>query len=373
MRITIERAQLLRSLAHVTSVVERRATIPILSNILLRATGEGLTFTATDMDVDVVETVPALVEGSGAITAPAHTLHDIVRKLADGSDVVLDASGDADRINLKAGRSKFSLPALPAEDFPTLSQDEPPHRFVIKPALLKRAIDRTGFAVSTEETRYYLNGVYLHPVRIGGEVKLRTVATDGHRLAQMEMICPDGAENAPGVIVPRKTVNELRKLLDESSDEDIDVSLSETRISFGIGAVILSSKLIDGSFPDYERVIPIHNDKDMEVDSNTFAKAVDRVATISTEKSRAVKLAIEPGKVTLSANSPEAGAAIEEVEADYDGPPMEIGFNSKYLLDIMGQIKDSRAVFRLADGVSPAIVRDVADDSAVYVLMPMRV
>lgn len=373
MRITIERAQLLRSLAHVTSVVERRATIPILSNILLRGDGEGVTLTATDMDIDVVETVPALVEGSGAITAPAHTLHDIVRKLPDGAEVTLDATGDADRISLRAGRSKFSLPALPADDFPALSQDEAPHRFSLKPAQLKRAIGRTSFAVSTEETRYYLNGVYLHPVRRPDGVILRAVATDGHRLAQMEQPCPEGAETAPGVIIPRKTVAEVSKLLNESSDADVRISLSDTRVSFDFGGVVLSSKLIDGSFPDYERVIPIHNDKDMEVDGAAFAKAVDRVATISTEKSRAVKLALEPGKLTLSAHSPDAGAAIEEIEADYAGPAMEIGFNSKYLLDIMRQIKDSRAVFRLADGVSPAIVRDVADDSALYVLMPMRI
>jgi DNA polymerase III subunit beta len=376
MKITIERAALLRSLGHVQSVVERRNTIPILSNVLLKAENGELALTATDMDLEIVETVPAEVTQAGSTTAPAHTLYDIVRKLPDGSQVELDSSGDNGLLTLRSGRSNFKLGCLPTEDFPQMSGGDLAHRFSLSASDLRMLVDRTRFAISTEETRYYLNGIYLHATRSrAGETEvpvLRAVATDGHRLARVEIPLPEGAGNIPGVIVPRKTVMEIRKLIDEAADR-IEVGLSETKVRFGFDAVTVTSKLIDGTFPDYERVIPTGNDKVLEVDSKVFASAVDRVATISTEKSRAVKLSIDRGNLVLSATSPEAGSATEELEVSYDNSPLEIGFNSRYLLDITQQIEGDGARFTMADAASPTIVRDVADPSALYVLMPMRV
>ncbi len=376
MNIIIERAALLRSLGHVQSVVERRNTIPILSNVLLRAKDGELSLAATDMDLEMIETVPATIGRPGGTTAPAHTLYDIVRKLPDGSQVELDVSGDGAILTLRSGRSQFKLSCLPVEDFPQLSGGELKHSFALAAADLRALIDRTRFAISTEETRYYLNGIYVHAARnaaAAGDIPvLRAVATDGHRLARVEMPLPDGASGIPGVIVPRKTVMEIRKLIDEAADR-IEISLSENKIRFAFDQIIVTSKLIDGTFPDYERVIPVGNDKVLEVDARLFAAAVDRVATISTEKSRAVKLAVSRGTLTLSATSPEAGSATEELEVNYQDSALEIGFNSRYLLDITQQIEGEGARFTLADAASPTIIRDVADGTALYVLMPMRV
>ncbi len=366
MKLTIERANLLRALNHVQSVVERRNTIPILSNVLLDASGVTLSLTATDMDISIVESAAASVGTDGATTAPAHTLYEIVRKLPDGAQIELDKSGD--QLHLRSGRSEFTLQTLPIEDFPVMSGGEMSHEFSLDADLLRRLVDRTRFAISTEETRYYLNGIYLHSE---GSM-MRAVATDGHRLARMETELPDGAAGMPGVIVPRKTVGELRKLIDEA-DGSVEISLSDTKIRFATGDVVLTSKLIDGTFPDYERVIPTGNDKILQIDCKEFANAVDRVSTIATEKMRAVKLALSAGTITLSASSQDSGTAVEELEVGYDKESLEIGFNSKYLLDIASQIESGQAEFHLADSASPTIVRDADDASALYVLMPMRV
>ncbi len=377
MKITIERAALLKALGHIQSVVERRNTIPILSNVLLEATaakgGAGkLSLTATDMDVAFVETVPAEIAKAGSTTVQAHTLYEIVRKLPEGSQVGIEWSAEKGQVSLRAGRSSFSLAALPADDFPKMAAGELPHAFEILAEDLKTLIDKTRFAISTEETRYYLNGIYIHATKSGGVDVLRAVATDGHRLARLEMPLPDGAAKIPGVILPRKTVMEVRKLIDETAGA-VQVSLSDTRVRFAFGDAVLVSKLIDGAFPDYERVIPSGNDKTMEVDRKLFAAAVDRVATISTEKSRAVKLAATKGLLSLTANSPDAGTASEEIEVSYQGPAIEIGFNARYLLDIAEQIEGENATFKMADAASPTVVADAADPSALYVLMPMRV
>jgi DNA polymerase III subunit beta len=372
MKLTIERGALLKSLAHVQSVVERRNTIPILSNVLLEASDGTLSLTATDMDLTIVERVSAAVAGRGATTVAAHTFFDIVRKLPEGAQVQIDGGSDGAQTTIKAGRSRFVLATLPKEDFPTLGAGDLPHRFEVPAKDLRNLIDRTRFAISTEETRYYLNGIYVHATASGDIRVLRAVATDGHRLARFEMPLPAGAAEMPGVIVPRKAVGELRKLLDESDDR-VEVALSDAKIRFAFAEVVLTSKLIDGTFPDYQRVIPTGNDKVMEVPRREFAEAVDRVSTISSEKSRAVKLSLKNGTLTLSATSPEAGSASEELEVKYGGGDLEIGFNSRYLLDIAQQIEGEGAQFALADAASPTLVRDVADASALYVLMPMRV
>ena len=372
MKFSIERAALLKSLGHVQSVVERRNTIPILSNVKMEAGNGKLSLNATDMDLDIVERVAVQASDSGAITAPAHTLYEIVRKLPEGSEVEFDSDNDGGQMTLRAGRSRFTLSCLPIEDFPVLDEGVLPHSFSVSADDMRVLIDRTRFAISTEETRYYLNGIYVHAAQRDGVDVLRAVATDGHRLASVEVPLPDGAKAMPGVIVPRKTVTELRKLIDETS-EDITMSLSETKVRFAFDEAVLTSKLIDGTFPDYERVIPTGNDKDMEVERKVFADAVDRVSAISTEKSRAVKLSLSKGTLVLSASSPDAGSATEELEVDYDGGELEVGFNSRYLLDITQQIEGERAHFVLADAASPTIVREVGDSSALYVLMPMRV
>ena len=376
MKLTIERAALLKALSHVQSVVERRTTIPILSNVLLQAGSGKLALAATDMDLEITETVPARIDADGRTTAPAHTLYDIVRKLRDGAQVELEtpsgAGGERNEMVLRSGRSTFTLACLPPEDYPVMTGSELPHSFTLQATELRALIDRTRFAISTEETRYYLNGIYLHATKNNEVPVLRAVATDGHRLARIEIVLPEGAAGMPGVIVPRKTVLELRKLVEEGDDE-VQVALGDTKIRCTIGEAALTSKLIDGTFPDYDRVIPSGNDKMLEVPCKEFAEAVDRVSTISTERSRAVKLAIGTGMLTVSATSPENGTAIEEVEVRYQATPLEIGFNSRYLLDITEQIEGEAALFVMSDAASPTIVRDSADASALYVLMPMRV
>jgi len=372
MKFTIERAAFLKSLNHVQSVVERRNTIPILSNVLLKADAGSVQLTATDLDLEIVETTNADVAQSGGVTASAHMLYDIVRKLPDGAQLELEQGADDGRVTLYAGRSQFSLQALPQDDFPDLAAGDMTHSFKVQAADLSRLIDKTKFAISTEETRYYLNGIYLHEVTKDNIAFLRGVATDGHRLAQIELPLPDGAAGMPGIIVPRKTVLEVQKLLENVEDE-VEISLSDTKIRFTFGSIVLTSKLIDGTFPDYERVIPQGNENALEVDSALFASAVDRVSTISSERGRAVKLLIEKEKITLSVNNPDSGSATEEIAASYDGEDLEIGFNARYLLDITSQLESDSAKFLLADSGSPAIVRDNNDGSALYVLMPMRV
>ncbi|MSP04134.1 MAG: DNA polymerase III subunit beta [Acetobacteraceae bacterium] len=374
MKLKADRAAFLKALAHVQSVVERRNTIPILANVMLAVRDSKLTLTATDMEIAVLEDVPASASRNGACTAPAATLYEIVRKLPDGAEVELDHPGGDAQLALRAGRYATSLVVLPTEDFPSMSAGSLPHKFSIPAQELRGLIDRTRFAISTEETRYYLNGIYIHATEADGIKVLRAVATDGHRLARVELPLPEGAGSIPGVIVPRKTVNELRKLLDEASG-DVGVALSDTRIQLHVGPVTLTSKLIDGTFPEYERVIPRDNDKILRVGKKDFSDAVARVAAISSERSRPVKLSLAKDLLVLSASSPEQGTATEELDGDrvsYSAGPLEIGFQARYLNDITDQVGD-QVEFLFSDGAAPTVVRDAADTSALYVLMPMRV
>ncbi|CAH2600508.1 Beta sliding clamp [Rhodovastum atsumiense] len=374
MRLKAERATLLKALAHVQSVVEKRNTIPILANVMIAVRDGQLTLTATDMEIAVVEDITAETSRNGACTAPAATLYEIVRKLPEGAEVELDHPGGDAQLTLRSGRYATSLVVLPTEDFPSMTAGTLPHRFALPALALRGLIDRTRFAISTEETRYYLNGIYLHAAEADGTPVLRAVATDGHRLARVEEPLPEGASGIPGVIVPRKTVGELRKLLDEVSS-DVEIALSDTRIQFKVGPITLTSKLIDGTFPEYERVIPRDNDKVLRVGKKDFADAVARVAAISSERSRPVKMALNRDLLVLSASSPDQGTATEELDADhvkYDAGPLEIGFQARYLNDITDQIAGD-VEFRFSDGAAPTVVRDAADASALYVLMPMRV
>lgn len=372
MKISIERATLLKALGQAQSVVERRNTIPILANVLIEAEGAQVSFRATDLDIEVVDKAPAMVDRAGATTVSAVMLHEIVRKLPDGALVTLTADAAANRLTVAAGRSTFQLATLPKADFPVMASAEYACNFSAPAPLLRRLFDKAKFAISTEETRYYLNGVYMHTATGDNGKVLRCVATDGHRLARIDAPLPAGAESMPGVIVPRKTVGELRKLLDDD-EATIAVSVSETKVRFATPLITLTSKVIDGTFPDYTRVIPMGNSRRLEVDAAEFAKAVDRVATVSSERSRAVKLSLDEDRLVLSVNAPDSGAAEEELAVAYADEKLEIGFNAKYLLEIASQVDRENAVFLFNSAGDPTLMREGSDTSAVYVVMPMRV
>ncbi len=372
MKLSIERAALLKALSQAQSVVERRNTIPILANVLIEAEGDRVSFRATDLDIEVLDRAPAMVERGGATTVSAVLLHEIVRKLPDGALVNLTEDPATGRLTVTAGRSTFSLATLPKEDFPVMASSEYASNFSAPAPQLRRLFDKAKFAISTEETRYYLNGVYMHVATGENGPVLRCVATDGHRLARIDADLPEGATGMPGVIVPRKTVNELRKLLDDDA-ATIAVSVSETKVRFATPAITLTSKVIDGTFPDYTRVIPTGNTRRLEVDASEFAKAVDRVATVSSERSRAVKLSLEDDRLVLSVNAPDSGAAEEELAVAYSDEALEIGFNAKYLLEIASQVDRENAVFLFNSSGDPTLMREGDDTSAIYVVMPMRV
>ena len=372
MKVTIERSALAKALGHVQSVVERRNTIPILSNVLLQAENSALTLTATDLDIEVSEEAPADVADGGATTVSALTLFEIVKRLPDGAQVRLELAGEEGRLQVSAGRSQFALAVLPADDFPSLTGDDLETRFSMPTDDLSRLLHKTRFAMSQEETRYYLNGVYFHAHTDGDAPLLRAAATDGHRLARLDAPLPDGAASMPGIIVPRKAIAELSRLL-EDADENVEIAVSPAKIRFGFGPGRLTSKLIDGSFPDYERVIPKDNTNVLRVETKDFAQAVDRVSTVSADRTRSVKLALEADNLRLTVNNPEAGSALEELSVDYGGDAIEIGFNARYLLDVAQQVDGETATFRLADPSSPTVIVDEEDTRALYVLMPLRV
>jgi len=372
MKLSIERAALLKAVGQAQSVVERRNTIPILANVLIEAEGDTVSFRATDLDIEVVDRANAQVERAGATTVSAVTLHEIVRKLPDGALVQLTDDGASGRLEVAAGRSNFHLATLPKEDFPVMATSEYHSNFSAPAPVLRRLFDKSKFAISTEETRYYLNGVYMHVSEAEGQAVLRCVATDGHRLARIDADLPEEASDMPGVIVPRKTVGELRKLLDDD-EMQVAVSVSETKVRFATPDITLTSKVIDGTFPDYSRVIPSGNTRKLEVDAQDFARAVDRVATVSSERSRAVKLQLDEDRLVLSVNAPDSGAAEEELAVAYADEKLEIGFNAKYLLEIASQVDRENAVFLFNSAGDPTLMREGNDLSAVYVVMPMRV
>ena len=372
MKVTLERNALLKSLGHVHRVVERRNTYPILANVLVKAGDGRIELRATDLDIEVTEAVPAMVATAGTTTVPAYTLYEIVRKLSDGAEVRLETDS-AEQMQITSGRSRFHLACLSPDSFPDLKSGAFSHEFALEAASLRELIERTQFAISNEETRYYLNGIYMHTLEAGGTTVLRAVATDGHRMARADTDAPAGAAGMPGIIIPKKTVGEVQKLLDGAEGE-VGVEISETKIRFTLDGIVLLSKLIEGTFPDYERVTPKNNDKQMSVDRASFATAVDRVSTIASDRGgKAVKLAISAGTLELSVTNPDRGTASEEIAVEFEPESFEIGFNARYLLDIIAQIRTENAVFLFNDSGSPTLVREAGDSRALYVLMPMRV
>lgn len=367
LKITMDQAQLLKALAHTQGIVERRQTIPILFNVLIETQDDGILLRATDNEIEISEKVSAEVEDTGAITVPARKLYDIIRRLPDGSQVKLSANEATGQVTLSSGRSRFALASLPAEGFPTMAKEEAPFTFTLTPAELSGMIIKTGFAVSVEETRYNLNGIYLHQK----EGNLVAVATDGHRLACTKQTLPEGAKEMPGVIIPRKTINELTKLLGENPD-NVVVSLSANQIRFQMSDVELSSRLIDGTYPEYEKVIPTGNTHKMIADTKALANVIERVSVVS-EKSHGIKLDIRPNLLQISAAATDEGSAEDELDTTYDGAEIDIGFNYRYLLDILGQVKGEKVQVCFEDSVSPVIIQDLNDENTLYVLMPMRV
>lgn len=373
MKLTIPRDVLAPALASLSRVVERRNTIAILSNILLRAADGKLSLCATDLDIRAETSLPCEVAEAGAITLPAHTLSDIVRKLPADAAITLELGKDGDlRMALRSGRSRFTLQTLPESDFPDITAGEFSHSFALPAKTLTRIVEDTSFAISTEETRYYLNGIYLHATTAEDGPVLRAVATDGHKLSRLQVLAPEGTAGMPGVIIPRKTVAELARMAKEA-EGDLTIELSTSKIRVTAGATTLVSKLIDGQFPDYQRVIPAGNDKVATLEAEAFKQAVDRVATISSERGRAVKLALAEGNLTLTVANPDSGSATEELAPDYAGPPIDIGFNHRYLLDILGLLGGDTVQLKLADPGAPAILQRREGDSLLVVLMPMRV
>lgn len=374
MKFSIDRSALLIALQHIHSVVERRNTIPILSNVLIEAKEDGVYLTSTDMDITVIEKVDlgeSEVTQLGTTTTSAQMLYDIVRKLPDNIKVEF-LSEKNDRLGIKASSSSFALNCLPSEDFPSIAQEDFKHSFNIDALDLVRLIDKSSFAMSLEETRYYLNGIYLHAIKEDNVEKMRTVATDGHRLSRVDINLPQGAEGIPGVIIPRKTILEIRKILEDHTG-NVSLSISETKIKLSFNNVVLTSKLLDGTFPDYSRVIPEHNDKLVTISNQSISEAVDRVSTVSTDKTRAIKININKGSVVISATNPDKGSASEHLDVVYNGDEVEIGFNSKYVLDVARQIKGNEILIKLSDSVSPTLVYDKDDKDVLFVLMPMRV
>ncbi|HCR86436.1 MAG TPA: DNA polymerase III subunit beta [Alphaproteobacteria bacterium] len=365
--LTIEKNALLGSLSKLQSFVEKRNTIPILSNVKLDADQNGLTLTVTDMDLVVSETVEAAVSEEGSLTVPATTLYDIIRKLPEGAQVKLDLDTKSSRVNIKSGNSKFTLSYLPSDDFPVMSEGTLTHQFSLKSKDFLKLIEKTRFAMSTEETRYYLNGVYFHTV----ENSLKTVSTDGHRLAKVEIEAPEGTKGMPGVIIPRKAVNEINKILE--NQEEVKISLSDSKIKFNAGKIELLSKVVDGTFPDYARVIPENNVKFLTVNSNLVREAIDRVATITADKTRAVKLNLSKNNLNISAQGIEGISGNENVECTYQSDAIEAGFNSRYLLEMLSLVEGVETNFAFDTANSPVIVTDSKDTSALFIIMPMRV
>ncbi len=367
MRFTITRQDLLKALSHVAPIAEKKSTIPILSNLKIEANNE-LTFTATNTDIEIVEKVPSQISEEGKTTLPAHILYDIARKLPDEE---VSFSTQETQMIITAGRAKFSLPMLPADDFPMMAGAPLQFKFNITPDDLIALIDKTKFAVSNEETRYYLNGIYLHTVENEGQNILRSAATDGGRLALYDVPAPEGSKGMPSVIVPKQVIGELRKLLDDA-DKDVVVEVSETKTRFSFENAIMTSKLIDGKYPNYLAVIPKGNDKTLTLKTAEFKEAVDRISSVSVDKFKAVKMIISKNSLTLTASTPEAGTGTEEVGANYDGDTIEILFAYRKLLDMANQIETEEMEFKLSNGTSPAIMKEKDNDHFLYVVMPLR-
>ena len=371
MKISVEKNNIFKSLSHVQSIVEKKNTIPVLSNILIEAKGTSLVMFATDMDISINETLNCNVIEEGSVTVPAHTLYDIIRKLPDGNEVEF-ISNDGKMFTIRSGKSRFSLNCLPKEDFPIIEIDNLKSELSIDSQTLLKLIEKTRFAISNEETRYFLNGIYFHKRNVNDKVCLSMVATDGHRLAKIDFNVAENLSEIPGVIIPRKTINELCKLLADCTGT-IKINLDPNKIIFFIEKSILISKLIDGNFPDYQRVIPNDNNNVLLVNRNDFCMAVDRVSTIASEKSPAIKFKLLKNIMNITSVDSESGLATEDIVTEYSGNDIEVGFNSKYILEMINNLEDDKITLSFNNASSPVIATEQSNPDLIYVLMPMRV
>ena len=365
MRFSLQREAFLKPLAQVVNVVERRQTLPVLANLLALVQDGQLSLTGTDLEVEMVARCAVDDAQDGEVTIPARKLFDIIRALPDGSKVTVSQSGD--RITVQAGRSRFTLASLPANDFPSIDEVEATERVEVPEAALKELIERTAFAMAQQDVRYYLNGLLFDL----GEHRLRCVATDGHRLALCEAALDGGTQAKRQIIVPRKGVTELQRLL-EGGDRVLELEMGRNHIRVKRDDVTFTSKLIDGRFPDYEAVIPIGADREVKVDREVLRASLQRAAILSNEKYRGVRIEVSPGQLKISAHNPEQEEAQEEVEADTSVDGLAVGFNVNYLLDALGALRDETVVLALRDANSSALVREAANERSRHVVMPLR-
>ena len=375
MDFRVNSTDLLKALSHIHGIVEVRHTLPILSNIIITANDNHLSLSSTNLDIFCSDNLEAQVSQNGSTSVSASTFYEIVKRLPSGSEVQASLSDEDSTLIIKCGRSKFNLTTISPDDFPKISHDDLNLQFVLSAAELKRMIDKTKFAISNEETRYYLNGVFLHQTQKNSIDILRAVATDGHRLAQYDIPLPQGAKDMNGIIIPKKMIQELRRVLDDATG-DINIELNENKIKFSFNSMEIISKVIDGTFPDYTKVIPQSNDKVISTNNDELKKAIDRVSAVAINedtKSKAIKLIIESNKISLSVDSTSRGSAIEEIDLDYSKEKVEIGFNSRYLIDICNEIDGDKINLKFLDSTSPAIILDETDENLFFVLMPMRI
>jgi DNA polymerase-3 subunit beta len=365
MKTTIKREDLLAPLQQVIGAVERRQTLPILGNVLFRSTGGDLTLSATDLEIEMVANVVADNADDFQVTIPARKLLDICKALPDGS--VIDFNIEDNRVSLISGRSRFTLATLPASEFPGLDEIAVQQKFTIPQNLFKSLFDKTSFAMAQQDVRYYLNGILMEI----SPQKIRLVATDGHRLALSESEGETGVDDERQIIVPRKAVLELSRLLD-SSDDAASCELSQNHLRVQTGSVIFTTKLIDGKFPDYQRVIPVDGNKTLQVERETLKQAMSRIAILSNEKYRGIRLTLTSGNLSIQANNPDQEEAEEELQVDYDEGDMEIGFNVTYLIDVLNVLASEKVQVKLKDSNSSAIISDSENESSLYVVMPMR-
>ena len=375
MEFKINSTDLLKALSHIHGIVEVRHTLPILSNIILEAKDDKLILSSTNLDIYCSDKIKAEVLQSGEVSVSAVTFFEIIKRLPSGSEVLMTMEEGENEIRLTCGRSKFNLSTLKTDDFPIISDSDLSTNFVLSADELIRIIDKTKFAVSNEETRYYLNGIFLHKAERNSIQFLRAVATDGHRLAQYDIPLPQGAEDITGIIIPKKTIYELRKVLDDANG-DVSVSLNENKIKFSFNDLKVVSKVIDGTFPDYTKVIPQKNDKNFKTNNNDLKNAIDRVSAVAANeesKSKAIKFCIENNSLSLSVESQSKGSANEMIDVNYSGDKVDIGFNSKYIIDICNEVDGDEISISLSDSISPAIILDKTDENLFFVLMPMRI
>ncbi len=367
MQFEVAKHVLLKAIANVNGAVEKKNTIPVLQNIKIEAKDDKVVLLATDMDILVTSSFESDMKNRGSTTVPAQMFFDIVRKIPDGSSVMI--SQDSPTImQIKSGKSKYSLPCIDASEFPNLSEGELSEEIEVEAEKFAKMIDKTRFAISNDETRYYLNGLFLQAIQKDSGFELRTIATDGHRLALSFLISD---LKAPfGVILPKKSVAEIRRIIDGS--KKVKIAVSRVKIKITTDQTTIVSKLIDGEFPDYDKVLPKNNIQIALINRRNFFDCVDRVSTVATDKHRSVKLIIENGKMSLQVNTNDGSFAYEELDVNYSGERIETGFNSRYLLDIIGQIDKEELLMRFKDGASPALI-EAKDMSSVFVIMPVRI